>query len=87
MVLSNLEHHGFNSPKVPDGSDPLADTWVEEAFKLNDNQMLKEDPVLKAELIKMLSFHAAAFEGGLTKSEVIGQGQAGTTDCVLARVE
>ena len=66
--------------------DTLGD-WVKDAFKLSDNETLRDKPELMARLIKVLSNHVPAFEGGLHHTQEAGQVGAGRTHWVTARVE
>ena len=53
------------------GSEPQAletqglnKEWVKEAFRLSNNEVLKDKPELKRQLIEVLAKHGPAFEGG-----------------------
>ena len=70
-------------PNVP----PLSPEWIREAFKLDSNELLSANPKLKQDLIDILARHPTAFKGGASKSQSIGQGCAGRTDWITARVE
>ena len=66
---------------------PLSDKWVEEAFKLSDNEVLKEKPELRGQLVKVLAKHGPAFEGGPYRAQDTTQQGAGRTHWITARVE
>ena len=61
--------------------------WVVSEFKLDENQFLADKPDLKEDLIKTLIKHTKAFEGTGSKTEMIGQGEAGRTTWVQCRVQ
>ena len=65
----------------------LSDAWVEEAFKLSNNKVLKDKPELKGQLIKVLAKHGPAFEGGPYRGQDATQQGAGRTHWITARVE
>ena len=65
----------------------LSDEWVEEAFRLSNNEVLKDKPELKGRLIKVLAKHGPAFEGGPYRSRDTAQQGAGRTHWITARVE
>ena len=67
--------------------DKLSREWVMENFRLKDNPIIKANPEVGEELIKILGKKGQAFEGGATRDQVIGQGVAGRTDWIVARVE
>ena len=68
-------------------AQPLSNEWVKEAFKLSDNEVLKDKPELMGQLVKVLAKHGPAFEGGPHRAkETILQG-AGRTHWITARVE
>ena len=70
-----------------DGSQPLSDEWVKDAFKLSSNETLKNKPELMARLVKVLANHGPAFKGGPHRQKEAGQTWAGRTHWVTARVE
>ena len=77
--------------KIPtgptDGSQPLSEDWVKDAFELSSNETLKDKPELMARLVKVLANHGPAFEGGPHRQKEAGQTGAGHTHWVTARVE
>ena len=67
-----------------DHSQTLSTDWVKDAFKLSDNETLKDKPELMAQLIKVLAGHGPAFEGGPHCTQEAGQVRAGRTHWVTA---
>ena len=67
--------------------DKLSREWVMENFRLKDNPIIKANPKVGEELIQILRKKGQAFKGGATRDQVIGQGVAGRTDWIIARVE
>ena len=65
----------------------LSREWVIENFRLQDNPIIKNNPEVGEELIRVLQKKGQAFEGGAKRDQVIGQGVAGRTDWIVARVE
>ena len=56
-------------------------------FRLQDNPIIKNNPKVGEELIRVLQKKGQAYEGGAKRDQVIGQGVAGRTDWIVARVE
>ena len=67
--------------------EELSREWVIENFWLQDNPIIKNNPEVGKELIRVLQKKGRAFEGGAKRDQVIGQGVAGRTDWIVARVE
>ena len=67
--------------------EELSRDWVIENFRLQDNPIIRNNPKVSKELIRVLQKKGKAFEGGATRDQVIGQGVAGRTDWIIARVE
>ena len=53
-------------------AQPLSEDWVKDAFRLSDNEMLKDKPELMGQLVKVLSNHGPAFEGGPHRAKETG---------------
>ena len=53
---------------------------------LRDNPIMKENPEIGQELIQFLQQKGRVFKGGALRDQVIGQGVAGRTDWIVARV-
>ena len=51
------------------------------------NPIIKANPEVGEELIQVLQKKGKAFEGGAMRDQVIGQGVAGRTDWIIARVK
>ena len=56
-------------------------------FRLRDNPIIKANPEVGEELIQTLQKKGRVFKGGGMRDQVIGQGVAGRTDWIIARVE
>ena len=67
--------------------EELSREWVIENFWLQDNPIIKNNPEVGEELIRVLQKKGRVFEGGAKRDQVIGQGVAGRTDWIVARVE
>ena len=67
--------------------EELSREWVIENFRLQDNPIIKNNPEVGEELIRVLQKKGRVFEGGAKRDQVIGQGVAGRTDWIVARVE
>ena len=65
----------------------LSAGWVEEAFRLSNNEVLKDKPELKKRLIDVLRTHGGAFDGGPYRDRKVAQQGAGRTHWITARVE
>ncbi len=65
----------------------LSAGWVEEAFRLSNNEVLKDKPELKKQLIDVLRQHGSAFDGGPYRDREVAQQGAGRTHWITARVE
>ena len=65
----------------------LSRDWVIENFRLQDNPIIRNNPKVSEDLIRILQKKGQAFEGGAQRDEIIGQGLAGRTDWIIARVE
>ena len=76
-----------NISEPRDRSQTLSTDWVKDAFKLSDNETLRDKPELMARLINVLSNHGPAFEGSPHRTQEAGQVRAGRTHWVTARVE
>ena len=76
-----------DEPQETTGTQPLSDDWVKEAFKLSDNEVLKDKPELMGQLVKVLAKHGPAFEGGPHRAQETDQQGAGITHWITARVE
>ena len=63
--------------KPSDHSQTLSMDWVKDAFKLSDNETLRDKPELMARLVKVLANHGPAFEGGPHRTQEAGQVRAG----------
>ena len=61
--------------------------WVEEAFRLSNNEVLKDKPELKKQLVEVLTKHGPAFDGGPYRDRGTAQQGAGRTHWITARVE
>ena len=70
-----------------DDKEELSRDWVIENFRLQDNPIIKNNPEVGEDLIRVLQKKGQAFEGGAKRDQVIGQGVAGRTDWIVARVE
>ena len=70
----------------PEG-EKLSRDWVLDNFHLRDNPIVKANPEVGEELIGTLQKKGQAFENGAERDQVIGQGVAGRTDWIVARVE
>ena len=71
----------------PTKVQPLIVDWVKDAFRLSDNEMLKDKPELMGQLVKVLANHGPAFEGGPHRAKETGQQGAGRTHWITAQVE
>ena len=65
----------------------LSRDWVLDNFPLRDNPIIKDNPEVGEQLMEILQRKGKAFEGGAARDQVIGQGVAGRTDWIVARVE
>ena len=65
----------------------LSAGWVEEAFRLSNNEVLRDKPELKKQLIDVLRQHSSAFDGGPYRDREVAQQGAGRTHWITARVE
>ncbi len=65
----------------------LSAGWVEEAFRLSNNEVLRDKPELKKQLIDVLRQHGSAFDGGPYRDREVAQQGAGRTHWITARVE
>ena len=65
----------------------LSRDWVLDKFQLQDNPIIKDNPEVGEQLMEILQRKGKAFEGGAARDQVIGQGVAGRTDWIVARVE
>ena len=65
----------------------LSRDWVIDNFRLQDNPITKDNPEVGEDLIQVLQKKGQAFEGGAQKDQISGQGRAGRTDWIVARVE
>ena len=61
--------------------------WVEEAFRLSNNDVLRDKPELKKQLVEVLTKHGPAFDGGPYRDRDTAQQGAGRTHWITARVE
>ena len=71
----------------PAGVQPLSEDWVKDAFRLSDNEVLKDKSELMGQLVKVLANHGPAFEGGPHRAKETGQQGAGRTHWITARVD
>ena len=67
--------------------EELSREWVLDNFRLRDNPIIKANPEVGEELIQTLQKKGQTFKGGAVRDQVIGQGVAGRTDWIVARVE
>ena len=67
--------------------EELSREWVIENFRLQDNPIIKNNPEVGEDLIRVLQKKGQAFKGGATRDQIIGQGVAGRTDWIVARVK
>ena len=67
--------------------EELSRDWVIENFRLQDNPIIRNNPEVGEELIRVLQTKGKAFEGGAMRDQVIGQGVAGRMDWIIVRVE
>ena len=58
-----------DSSSLTENSQPLSEDWVKDAFRLSDNETLKDKPELMSLLVKVLASHRPAFEGGPHRTE------------------
>ena len=65
----------------------LSAGWVEEAFRLSNNEVLRDKPELKKQLVDVLTKHGPAFDGGPYRDRDVAQQGAGRTHWITARVE
>ena len=65
----------------------LSREWVIDNFQLKDNPVLTANTQVNEELIAVLRQSGDVFEGGAQRNQTIGQGAAGRTDWIVARVE
>ena len=70
-----------------DDKEELSRDWVIENFRLQDNPIIRNNPEVGEDLIRVLQKKGQAFEGGAQRDQIIGQGVAGRTDWIVARVE
>ena len=73
-----------DSSSLTENSQPLSEDWVKDAFRLSDNETLKDKPELMSQLVKVLASHGPAFEGGPHRMGETGQLGAGRTHWVTA---
>ena len=67
--------------------EELSREWVLDNFQLKDNPLIMANPEVGEEFICIFWKKGQGFEGGATRVQVIGQGVAGRTDWIVARVE
>ena len=67
--------------------EELSRDWVIENFQLQDNPIIKNNPEVGEDLIRVLQKKGQAFEGGANRDQIIGQGVAGRTDWIIAKVK
>ena len=86
-----MESSGYDSENGDVDSEgkpeELPREWVIENFRLQDNPIIKNNPEVGKELIRVLQMKGQGFEGGAKRDQVIGQGVAGRTDWIVVRVE
>ena len=67
--------------------EQLSRDWVLDNFCLRDNPIIRANPEVEEELIQILQKKGRAFQGGVLRDQVIGQGVARRTNWIIARVE
>ena len=89
LLEQEAEKNSRRGSKVDADNDKeeLSREWVIENFRLQDNPIIKNNPQVGKELIRVLQKKGQAFQGGAKRDQVIGQGVAGRTDWIVARVE
>ena len=70
-----------------DDKEELSRDWVIENFRLQDNPIIRNNPEVGEDLIRVLQKKGQVFKGGAQRDQIIGQGVAGRTDWIVARVE
>ena len=80
--LTENQKKGENPEK-----EQLSRDWVLDNFHLRDNPIIKANPEVGEELIQILQKKGQVFEGGALRDQVVGQGVAGRTNWIIARVE
>ena len=89
LLEQEAEENSRRGSKVDADNDKeeLSREWVIENFRLQDNPIIKNNPQVGEELIRVLQKKGQAFKGGAKRDQIIGQGVAGRTDWIVARVE